>query len=66
MKKRPLCLVAVLLLLILWILPEDVWLIKPDIPSGEKLVLTGTVSKREQKEERTTYYLKNCRCDNTS
>ena len=54
MKKRPLCLVAVLLLLILWILPEDVWLIKPDIPSGEKLVLTGTVSKREQKEERTT------------
>lgn len=60
MKKRPLCLIAVLLLTVLWILPKDVWLKTPDIPSGEILTITGTVVKREQNEERQIYYLKNC------
>lgn len=62
MRKRPLCLIAVLLLSILWILPKDVWLKKPDIPSGEMLTITGTVTKREETEERQVYYLKNCQC----
>ena len=65
MRKRPLCLAALLLLLGLWILPKDVWLEKPDIPSGETVVITGTVVKREEKEARWAYYLKNCRCDIT-
>lgn len=63
MRKRPLCLAAVLLLLVLWILPGDVWLKEPDIPSGEIVTITGTVTKREQKEEKQAYYLKNCQCD---
>lgn len=60
MRKRPLCLAAVLLILILWILPKDVWYEIPDIPSGEKITITGMVTKREQKEDRQVYYLKNC------
>ena len=66
MRRRPLCLVAILLLLILWMLPEDVWFQTPDIPSGEKVLLTGIVSKREQTEERTAYVLKNCQCDKSN
>lgn len=62
MRRRPLCLAAILLLLILWILPKDVWLQVPDIPSGELLTITGTVTKREQKEEQQVYYLKDCLC----
>jgi competence protein ComEC len=60
MRRRPLCLAAVFLLLILWIVPKDVWYEKPDIPSGKEMLLTGVVSKREQKEDKTVYYLKNC------
>lgn len=59
------CLAAVLLLLALWILPKDVWLKEPDIPSGEMLTITGTVTKREQKEDKQAYYLKNCLCSQT-
>ena len=66
MRRRPLCLVAILLLFILWILPEDVWFQKPDIPSGEKVLLTGTVSKREQTETRTAYVIENCQCDKSN
>ena len=66
MRRRPLCLAAILLLLILWMLPEDVWFQEPDIPSGEKVLLTGIVSKREQTEERTAYELKNCQCDKSN
>lgn len=65
MRKRPLCFAALLLLLSLWILPEDVWLKQPDIPSGETVVITGMVTKREQKEASQAYYLKNCQCDRT-
>lgn len=65
MGRRPLCLAAVLLLLITWMVPKDVWLKKPDIPSGELLTVTGTVTKREQKEDKQVYYLKDCRCDQT-
>ena len=65
MRKRPLCLAAVLLLMILWILPKDVWLIQPDIPSGKILTITGTVTKREQKEDKQVYYLNNCLCNQT-
>lgn len=65
MKRRPLCLAALLLVLVLWILPKDVWLEEPDIPSGETLMITGTVVKREQKEEKQAYYLKNCLCEET-
>lgn len=65
MRKRPLCLVAALLILILWILPKDVWLKEPDISSGEKVLITGRVTKREQKEEKQVYYLKDCRCSRT-
>lgn len=63
MQKRPLCLAALILLLSLWILPKDVWLTEPDIPSGETVVLTGTVTKREAKDASEAYYLKNCQCD---
>ena len=66
MQKRPLCLAAILLVLVLWILPKDVWLEKPDIPSGELLTVTGTVTKREQKEEQQVYYLKDCLCTQTN
>ena len=66
MQKRPLCLAAILLVLALWILPKDVWLAKPDIPSGELLTVTGTVTKREQKEEQQVYYLKDCLCTQTN
>ena len=66
MQKRPLCLAALLLVLVLWILPKDVWLKTPDIPSGEVLTITGTVVKREQKEEQQLYYLKNCLCMQTN
>lgn len=65
MRRRPLCLAAVLLLLVLWILPKDVRLKQPDIPSGEMLTIIGTVTKREQKEDKQVYYLKNCLCDQT-
>ena len=65
MGRRPLCFAAVLLLLITWMVPKDVWLKKPDIPSGELLTVTGTVTKREQKEDKQVYYLKDCRCDQT-
>lgn len=65
MRRRPLCLAALLLILLLWMLPKDVWLKKPDIPSGEEVSLTGTVIKREQKEEKQVYYLKNCLCSRT-
>lgn len=65
MRKRPLCLAAVLLLLILWILPKNVWLKGPDIPSGENITITGTVIKREQAEDKQVYYLKNCLCDSS-
>lgn len=61
MRRRPLCLAALLLILSLWLLPKDVWLRKPDIPSGEKLSVSGTVVWREQKEEKQAYILKNCR-----
>lgn len=63
MRRRPLCLLAVTLLLILWILPKDVWLKEPDIPHGEKLLVTGTVTGREQKENSQVYTLKNCLCE---
>lgn len=63
MRKRPLCLAAVLLLLVLWILPKDLWYEVPEIPSGEQLTITGTVTKREQTEEKQAYYLKNCFTD---
>ena len=66
MQKRPLCLAALLLVLVLWILPKDVWLNTPDIPSGKILTITGTVVKREQKEEQQLYYLKNCLCMQTA
>ena len=66
MRKRPLCLAAVLLILALWILPKDVWYEIPDIPSGEKVTLTGMVTKREQQEDRQVYYLKNCFSDSTN
>ena len=66
MIKRPLCLIAFFLLLIVWILPKDIWLKKPDIPSGEKITITGTVIKREPKEENQAYYLKNCRYDKSN
>ena len=65
MRKRPLCIVAVLLLFSLWILPKDVWYEIPDIPSGEKLCITGEVIKREQKEDKSVYYLKNCQSDSS-
>ena len=65
MRRRPLCLAAILLVLILWILPKDVWLQEPDIPSGELLTITGTVIKREQKEEQQVYYIKDCLCTQT-
>lgn len=65
MQRRPLCLAAILLLIILWILPKDVWLRVPDIPSGELLTITGKVTKREQKEEQQVYYLKDCLCART-
>ena len=65
MRRRPLCLAAVFLLLILWILPKNVWLREPDIPSGENLTVVGTITQREQKEEKQVYYLKNCLCDRT-
>ena len=65
MRRRPLCLAAVLLLLALWILPKDVWLKQPDIPSGEKILITGRVVKREQKEDSQVYYLKKCLCEQT-
>lgn len=61
MRRRPLCLAALILILGLWLLPKEVWLKKPDIPSGEKLSVSGTVTAREQKEEKQTYILKNCR-----
>ena len=66
MHKRPLCLIAVLLMLTIWILPKDVWYEIPDIPSGEKITITGTVTKREQKEDRQVYYLKNCFSNSTN
>lgn len=66
MRRRPLCLIAILLLLVLWILPKDVWFHTPDIPSGETITITGTVTKREQKEDSQVYYLKNCQCDRTN
>ena len=66
MRKRPLCIAAILLLLFLWILPKDIWYEIPDIPSGEKILVTGEVIKREQKEEKFVYYLKNCQCDNSN
>lgn len=66
MRRRPLCLAALLLILILWILPKDVWLKEPDIPSGENLTITGVVMKREQKEDKQAYYLKNCLCQQTN
>lgn len=62
-RKRPLCLAALLLVMILWILPKDVWLKEPDIPSGKTITITGTVIKREAKEESQAYYLKNCQWD---
>ncbi len=65
MRRRPLCLAALLLLLILWILPKDVWYNTPDIPSGKSVTITGTVTKREEKEDSQAYYLKNCLCDST-
>lgn len=60
MRRRPLCIAVVLLLMILWILPENVWLKEPDIPSGENLTVTGVVTKREEKEDKQVYYMKNC------
>ena len=66
MRKRPLCLAAIVLLLVLWILPKEVWLKQPDLPSGELLAITGTVVKREQKEDQQVYYLKNCLCKQTN
>ena len=66
MRKRPLCLIAVLLLVVIWILPKDVWLKKPDIPSGKMMTVTGTVTKREQKEDKQVYYLKNCLYEQTT
>lgn len=66
MRKRPLCLIAIFLLLIIWILPKDIWLKQPDIPSGEKIMITGTVTKREPKEENQAYYLKKCQSDNSN
>lgn len=66
MKRRPLCIAALLLVLLLWSIPKGVWLETPDIPSGETFVLTGTVTKREQKEEKQAYYLKDCRCEKTA
>ena len=66
MSKRPLCLAAILLILMLWILPKDIWYQMPDIPSGEKIKITGTVIKREVKEDRQVYYLKNCLNDSTN
>lgn len=65
MRRRPLCLLAVMILLILWIIPKDVWLKKPDIPHGEKLLVTGMVTKREQKENSQVYTLKNCLCEHS-
>lgn len=65
MRRRPLCLAAILLGLVLWILPKDVWLKEPDIPSGEMLMITGKVIKREQREDKQVYYLKNCLCSRT-
>lgn len=65
MRRRPLCLAVVLLLLILWILPENVWLKQPDISSGEKLTVIGTVTKREQKEDKKVYYMKDCFTDSS-
>ncbi len=66
MRKRPLCLAAVLLILTLWILPKDIWYEVPDIPSGEKVTITGTVTKREQKEDKQVYYLKDCSSNSTN
>ena len=66
MRKRPLCVAALILLVSLWILPKDIWLQKPDISSGEKVVLTGIVTKREEKEAGQAYYLKNCQCDRSN
>lgn len=60
MRKRPLCLVAVILLLIIWLLPKEFWYETPELPSGEAMHITGTVEKREQKDEKQVYYLKNC------
>ncbi len=65
MRRRPLCLTAMFLLLIIWMIPKDVWLKEPDIPSGESLRITGTVMKREQTEEKQAYYLKDCLCEQT-
>ncbi len=66
MRRRPLCLAAVFLLLILWMIPKEVWLNTPDLSSGELLTITGTVVKREQTEEKQIYYLKNCLCQQTN
>lgn len=60
MRRRPLCLIAVFLVCILWVMPKDVWLKEPDIPSGQSMTITGTVAKREQKEDKQAYYLKQC------
>lgn len=60
MRKRPLCLAAVILLLIIWLFPKEHWYKMPMLPSGETVCVTGTVGKREQKEDKQVYYLKNC------
>lgn len=62
MGKRPLCLLASLLVLFLWLTPEDARMKNPDIPSGERVRLTGVVAKREQLGEKQGYLLKDCRC----
>ncbi len=65
MHKRPLCLAVVLLIMILWMIPKDVWYEIPDIPSGTDLLITGTVTKREQQEDQQVYYLESCFCDSS-
>ncbi len=66
MSRRPLCLAAILLLLMMWMIPKDVWYDTPDIPSGTTLTVTGTVIKREQTEEKQLLYLKECLCEQTA
>lgn len=65
MRKRPLCLVAIILLLIIWLLTKEFWYDIPELPSGEAMRITGTVEKREQKDEKQVYYLKNCLAEQT-
>ena len=65
MKKRPLCMAALVLTVLLWLLPAGIWMEDPDPAAGPAEPLKGEICRIEPGERGQAVYLKHTNLSRT-